>query len=32
MANITADPLQRADEAYARMMSGQARLRVVLTM
>lgn len=25
-------PLQHADEAYARMMSGKARFRVVLTM
>ena len=25
-------PLERADEAYARMMSGHARFRVVLTM
>jgi propanol-preferring alcohol dehydrogenase len=31
-AMVETMPLERAQEAYARMMSGQARFRMVLTM
>jgi len=31
-AMVETMPLERAPEAYARMMSGQARFRMVLTM